>query len=381
MDSGERTLYFYVDESGHTGPNLFDENQPILYYGVLSSKVNLDIVAESKVKSLRKRLEVKRLHAAELGNGRLIEIVKDIDTLKKQYDLRFDIYRVNKADHALISFFDQVFDQGMNPAVPWVAYWTPLRYVLLVNLAILFDKNLLKMAWEARINLNTDEANKALTEICQLLMSKVSIIPDTRSQEIINDALAWAAKNPDEIYYNVKSKKCLLEITPNLIGFQSVMIGIARRLLKNRKSASSIIVDQQSQFNKAQRKLSDFYAKSRDIPFISGPGLPDIDFRGMPEIPITCLSGTDSTGLELVDIYLWIFKRLMDRKELAPELYPLIKGQFHRGHSDEISIDAIKNRWSKFFEELPEPTGEQIKKAREFRRADENRRLNALNSI
>jgi len=30
-------MFFYVDESGHTGTNLFDPNQPVLYYGVLSS--------------------------------------------------------------------------------------------------------------------------------------------------------------------------------------------------------------------------------------------------------------------------------------------------------------------------------------------------------
>ena len=41
-------MYFYVDESGHTGPNLFDAAQPMLYYGVLSSRVNLDVVARRK---------------------------------------------------------------------------------------------------------------------------------------------------------------------------------------------------------------------------------------------------------------------------------------------------------------------------------------------
>lgn len=39
-------MFFYVDESGHTGANLFDEAQPTLFYGVLSSAVHLDYVAE-----------------------------------------------------------------------------------------------------------------------------------------------------------------------------------------------------------------------------------------------------------------------------------------------------------------------------------------------
>lgn len=378
---GDFKLFFYVDESGHTGPNLFDESQPILYYGVLSSKINLDVAAESKVKAIRKKLGVKRLHAAELGNGRLVEIVKDIDALRKRYDLRFDIYRVAKADHALISFFDQVFDQGINPAVPWISYWTPLRYVLLVKLATLFDEKLLKDAWAARINLNTEQANASLAELCLELKKRVVSIPDERSRKVIRDALTWAADNPNEIYYNIKSKKDLLQITPNLIGFQSVMHGIALRLIKNGINASKIVVDQQSQFNKAQKKLSDFYTASKNVPLVNGLGLPDIDFSGMPDIPISCTAGTDSTGLELVDIYLWVFKRFMDDKELAPELFTLIKSQLHRGHIDEISISAISGRWTKWFKDLPEPTDEQMKKGREIMKIDEDRRQQAINNL
>ncbi len=41
-------MHFYVDETGHTGPNLFDSTQPILSYGVLSSPDDLDTVAEPR---------------------------------------------------------------------------------------------------------------------------------------------------------------------------------------------------------------------------------------------------------------------------------------------------------------------------------------------
>lgn len=371
-------MYFYVDESGHTGSNLFDENQPILYYGVLSSKINLDAAAEQRVINIRKKLGVERLHAAELGNRELVKIVKDIESMKKRYSICFDIYQVAKADHALISFFDQVFDQGVNPAVPWLSYWTPLRYVLLLKLASLFDEKLLKEAWAARINIKTDDANKALTSICNTLLTRVSALSDKRSQVVIADALTWASENPNEIYYNVKNKKDLLDITPNIIGFQSVMSGIAHRLLKNKAKASRIVVDQQTQFNKAQIKLSDFYGEHRNTPLVNGPGLPDLDFSGMPETPISCTAGTESVGLELVDIYLWVFKRFMEKKELAPELFLIIKGQLHRGRTDEISINAIASRWSKWFEELPEPTNEELQKGKEMLEFDEIRRINLI---
>lgn len=120
-------MFFYVDESGHTGANLFDEAQPKLYYGLLSSDVNLDYVAEPHLVPLRKKVETDRLHAAQLGNGGLVLIADGLIDLQRRFKLRFDFYRVAKPDHAVICFFDQVFDQGMNPAITWTGYWTPLR--------------------------------------------------------------------------------------------------------------------------------------------------------------------------------------------------------------------------------------------------------------
>ncbi|EIT6978145.1 DUF3800 domain-containing protein, partial [Vibrio vulnificus] len=241
-------MYFYVDESGQTGLELFDKNQPFLYYGVLSSKVNLDELALPCVQKLRKNLGVERLHAAELGNGRLVEIVDDLEALRKKFDIKFDFYRIAKADHAIISFFDQVFDQGVNPTVPWTAYWTPLRYVLLLKLASLFNEDMAKEAWKARITIKNSTAEKLLINVCEAVLARVNILPDARSIEIITDALNWVIKNPEKIQYNADSKKDRLQISPNLIGFQSVMHGIAKRLEKSRSKSRKVVVDRQSQF-------------------------------------------------------------------------------------------------------------------------------------
>ncbi|MEG8964423.1 hypothetical protein VPJ08_19380, partial [Acinetobacter baumannii] len=108
-------MHFYVDETGHTGPNLFDSTQPILSYGVLSSPDDLDTVAEPALAALRKKMGVVRLHAAELGMHRLDNVIDTLLVLQKKHRIRFDIWQVVKRDHAIISFFDQVFDQGMNP--------------------------------------------------------------------------------------------------------------------------------------------------------------------------------------------------------------------------------------------------------------------------
>lgn len=375
-------MYFYVDESGQTGLELFDENQPFLYYGVLSSKVNLDLLTLPSIKKLRKKLGVDRLHAAELGNGKLVDIVDDIEALRKKYDIKFDLCRIAKADHALICFFDQTFDQGVNPAVPWSSYWTPLKYVLLIKTAYLFDEDMLKDAWQARITVKNEVAEELLISVCKRVLERVSILPDARSIQVITDAMNWVINNPSSISYNASSKKDKLQISPNLIGFQSVMHGIAKRLEKSKSHAQKVVVDRQSQFNKAQEWIAQLYQNGRDLeePLEFGIGLPTMDLKHMPAVPIECTPGTESPGLEIVDLYIWVFKRHIENKELATPLYKLIKKQLHKGMYDEVSINALMKRWGQWFSELPEPTGDQLVKARELIALEEKRRAKFITS-
>jgi hypothetical protein len=374
-------MYFYIDESGHTGPNLFDEAQPILYYGVLSSKVNVDALAETRLAAMRKRLGVARLHAAELGNGGLVNIVEGVCSIQKQLSIRFDLYRIAKADHAIICFFDQVFDQGVNPAMTWTGYWTPLRYILLLKVASLFNDELARQAWEARICVDDSRAQAGMQTVCRALRGRLDRLPDARSRQLLADALEWAETHPAEISYNVSNKKMVLDVTPNMVGFQSVMHGIASRIKKDGRQASKIIVDRQSQFNKSQRTLADFYSNSCGIPFVSGPGMPVMDLKHMPRVPIEFSSSTDSAGLELVDIHLWIFKRMIENRDVAPELYSIVKPQLHRGRTDEISLNALASRWTKHLDQIPQLEDmppEQVARGKEILRIDEERRLRAV---
>ena len=369
-------MFFYVDESGHTGSNLFDPDQPLLFYGALSSRLNVDVLAKSLLKRARQKAGVKRLHANELGNSGLSRIAEELIRAQKRFSLRFDFYRVNKKDHAAICFFDQIFDQGMNPAVPWSAYWTPLRYMLLLRVSTLFDEELLRAAWAARITPIDKKAEEILREVCNELLGRISELPDERTQEIVTDALNWAITNTSEIHYNVRKKSDAISVMPNAIGFQHVLIGIALRVRQSGRKDISVVVDRQSQFNKAQARTNDWYGRLSGANQPLGPGLPTLDLRGMPNTKISFSSGFDSAGLELVDVYLWIFKRLFEEKDVTPDLYPLIKKQLPVGHTDEISLSAIVRRWEPVFRsmEATELTEEQLMEGRKLMEADEMKR-------
>ncbi|TGP85619.1 MULTISPECIES: DUF3800 domain-containing protein [unclassified Mesorhizobium] len=347
-------MYCYVDESGNTGLELFDPNQPTLYYGLLSAPANLDIVAEPLLKELRKNLGVKRLHANELGVARLTTVAESLTRFSKKNDLRFSMLKVRKPDHALICFFDQVFDSGLNKAVSWHHYFTPLRYPLLFKVAYLFDEPLAKEAWKARREKNTARAAQMLTKLCNDLLPRVKTLPDARSRELVSGALRWAAANPEEVSYGAGNYDSALQISPNLIGFQQVLQTMAIQSTARKKQVRKITVDRQTEFNGAQGELAEFYRRLRGHKGEMGPGMPTFDYSLMPEVPPTFTPGDASAGLELVDITLWITKRLEDDKPVSPELRELFWKQAKRGLTDEVSLRAIEKRWQHIMD-LPEP--------------------------
>ena len=65
-------MFFFIDESGNTGNNLFDASQPVLRYGTLSSRLNPDASwRKSAHAAMLRKLDVACLHANELGLSRL----------------------------------------------------------------------------------------------------------------------------------------------------------------------------------------------------------------------------------------------------------------------------------------------------------------------
>lgn len=370
--------YFYVDETGHTGPNLFDPAQPILYYGVLSATTNVDVLARDEVLRLRSALGVDRLHATELKAEQFERVGSTLLLLQKRLDLRFDIYEVHKRDHAVIAFFDQVFDCHMNPAVAWHHYWTPMRYFILLNLATLFDEALAKRAWDARIDLNAARAAEVVAEVCKALLDRVGGLKDARTRSVIEQALHWAAEHPAALSYNAGSGAAAKAIMPNVIGFQSVMFRIAGRVRALKPTKVGITVDQQSQFNTAQKSLAEVYARARGNTLTMGPGMPVVDFRGMPDCPITISGGSQSPGLEVTDLCLWAFRRAVNGRDVPEALVPVCKRLSSRTDTDEVSLRALENRWGHYFSQLPEPTGEQLAKARALVELAEQRRQEAL---
>jgi len=56
-------MYVYIDETGNTGRNMFDENQPFFANLAIMYKYNFDKAFENKFIRLALRLSLDDLHA------------------------------------------------------------------------------------------------------------------------------------------------------------------------------------------------------------------------------------------------------------------------------------------------------------------------------
>lgn len=316
-------MYFYIDESGNTGNNLFDNNQPVLSYGVLSSKTNLDLLGKRFHRKMLNELRVDAIHANVLGVDKLTKISHLLFDLQKKMRLDFDYFFINKVDYALTMFFESVFDAGLNPAVKWDAYWTPMRFLLMIKLSSILDEEILKESWSLCIDKNIEKRSKEITTLLEELIKRLAVSGlDSRSKEIIRDAFQYGADNPLKLDFGTPDQKM---ISPNAVCFQFVISAMARRILKSgRKDAFQILVDRQSEFNDAQRQthshaslISEGLSNASDNerkqflfhPYFENLSDEEILRKGTPKKAITISNSEDSVGLQITDTYLWIMNR------------------------------------------------------------------------
>ena len=375
-------MFFHIDESGNTGNNLFDADQPRLSYGLLSSPTNADALCGPIHRKIQKKIGADQIHANVLGVGGLTEIVPELMQIQSKMGFNFDYYFVEKPAYALVSFFEAVFDAGINKAVKWEWYWTPLRFILIYKLTVLFDEELLRRSWRLcttrRIQKNEGEIVALLSE----LRTRASASGlDPRSIEVISDALSYGIENPLALDFGHPDE---LLVSPNAVGFQFVVSAIARRVRKKkRKKAASILVDRQTQFNDAQiethRILGAFSRGFQDSPedqkryYLRHPMFitldpEDIVHKDLPDTGIRISSSVDSIGLQIVDVYLWLANRLIDRSEISHELVALWRTFTRNSLIDGISFEGMKQRFLRFERLLPsfeDLTEEQL----EFSRA------------
>jgi Protein of unknown function (DUF3800) len=375
-------MFFHIDESGNTGNNLFDASQPLLSYGVLSSRTNVDALGDQFHREMLATLGVEVLHASQLGEDRIEKVSTLLHNLHEKMRFEFGFFIIEKQTYALVQLFEAVFDAGLNDAVPWVHYWTPMRFLMIRHLAEIVDADLLRKAWDLSSAKNIEKRYPEVVALLSELRERASTaFRDARIREVFLNALTFGMTFPEKLDFGTPDQKI---ISPNAVGFQFVIGQIAHQLRKkNTTKANAIVMDYQQQFNgaqlrthKHQKLIAEGLRKSKpaeqrfilEHPLYSHLTKREILGREIPDRAPTVSRSGNSIGLQIVDLYLWIIGRAMKGEPLYPETLALARTISRKMTFDGIWMRGMQNRWEQFEQKLPQfekLTEDQLKAAAE----------------
>lgn len=361
-------MFLHIDESGNSGNNLFDRDQQVLSYGVLSSRWDVDAHARDEATAIAGKTGGQGLHANKLGPAGLRGTADFLVELHERFEFCFDYYYIHKRAFAVVTFFNAVFDAGVNPAMKWDWYWTPLRFPLVGVLGGLLDEDLLRESWRLclvprkRLERERERIRALLSTVLEHVQS--GDVPE-RLREILVDALRYGVKNPMKMDFGIYSQKAL---SPNAVGFQFVLTAIAYRQKVHRQRALGITVDRQTQFNGAQLKTYEIQSKMAAalrgngvdrVRYLAHPFLAGVreDTQTLidhfPQEHLKIEESGKSFGLQITDTYLWLLNRYIRSGEIVPGFEPILESVLTGGMIDGISMPAMANRWRAFEGQLP----------------------------
>jgi hypothetical protein len=246
-------MWAYVNETGDTLNNLFDEDQPLFVTAAFITKTNFDLVAKASIAAIAKKVDVQALHANVLGVAKIEQIAPDLLKLLKKTGCRFFISRAEKKYLASCKVIDVYFDQGENKAVPWSAYWLRhLRLLLTFKMAsFVITPEIAAIVWDCVTAKSEFTSKKHFVLGAKAMLDNVQFVPDVRSRQITTDSLEWAIANPEEFSTHMSEKALRYQHSPNFVAFVNLLDGLQNASERWKRPVREIVHDKQAEVEKA----------------------------------------------------------------------------------------------------------------------------------
>ena len=334
-------MYAYIDESGNTGFNLFDPAQPYFLNVAMSSPVDFDEVFRKRVTRIARGAGVEHLHASEMGVQGVEAIARSVIELVEFSQVRFYFGLVNKPDVAAMKFFDAIFDPGENPVAPGHTYaLRNLKFLLLMRFVAILDSQDVELFWKAMMSARSSESEREAVSAIDNVIARVSALPDARSRQLVGDTLLWARNNIGRFSFWTRRKQIRYGHLPNLFTFPALFDSISRAAKDWDCEVDVIIHDQQSQFGNTLREwhaLFEGVEPERIFHFGDTP----IEFADIRGSRFEMGDSKVSSGLQVVDVVLWTFSRIVSSRPLGPNATELYELCFSPENMFFMSFDSI----------------------------------------
>ncbi len=305
-------LVAYTDESGNSGNNLFDENQPNFWTGTLVTQTNLEAIAAPVVAECLRIVDRKELHGNALGLGGINKIAVHLIRLFVETKSRFLFTKIEKTHLAGTKFADALLDSGTNQAMSLVQYGPPAaRLPLALQLIQLLKKADLLKWWQA-FEKNDDAA---FAEMMKRPLDRLERfhrrgIYHDRTAQLLRDALTWGIAHPKRL---LEGGAHPLD-SPNIVALTLIVSMLHGLHERTGARVRTFVHDEQNQF---AQHLKFVHAHSKgfqlDNSNICAP-LPEVKKVLTFGCELQVGKSSDSLGLQLIDTVLWLIKRFLDSK-------------------------------------------------------------------
>jgi hypothetical protein len=369
-------VFAFVDESGNTGENLFDESQPRFITGALITRSDFDLSCRAHIARLTEQLGTDVLHARHLGIGRIEEIALPLLKILKKANARFFISHVEKKYLAITKMVDTLFDSGENFAVPWHTYnIRALRMLMVFKLAALVDEDLARAFWSCLMRKNREKAYHEFVAVCDRLLPRVHELPDERSRQLVSEAVGWARANPETIHLHSSGKVARYGHLPNMVAFTNLLDGLEIQSRLWDRPVRRIKHDRQMQFEKSLDAWHDIFANASPDPYYL-PGGEKHVMRKVFGSEFVMSSASESVGIQTIDIIIWLFRQSTEGNGVPENCFRLMNFVFRRGRHHDFSFEGASQITSELFDKVySKPvTEEMMEKAQELLTVSEERR-------
>ncbi len=372
-------MFAYIDETGNTGSNVFDEAQPDFFAGALITKTEFDLAKGSAIRSLCAKHGFAGLHASVIGLGGIEPIADSILRIVKDADARFFISRVEKRYLVASKIFDTFFDSGENPAAPWVGYnFRLLRLTLCFKVAALVTDEIARRYWAMLMEKNEQKARAMIPEICGSFLARIQIIPDQRSREIVTQALTWSRDHPNGLNIYISGRQAKNGHMPNMVAFANLLDGLEHFSKRWNRRVRKIIHDRQSQFESTLEEWHRMYSTAPYDP-IELPGETFV-FQKVVDSSFEVSSSEDSPGIQVADVALWLFRQMLAGRPLPEKSTKLLRFILKRSWQNDFSFSGVGRSAEELYQRVMNApiSDEALARAADISAEMETQRLQAV---
>lgn len=303
-------MFVYVDETGHSGKNIFDQNE-IFRLGAILCENDCEEVARDLIQVFIDERGVARLHANEWPEEELVSLGhRLIEALDGGGQWRFSVTTIHKPYVSPTKFIDLIFDPRENKGAPGMWYWDEMhRHTLCVTVDTIMNRVVSKKFWESFLKDDVE----GILDVIEYLQGAIDVSNEPEPVKIVfQSALKQARRRPERFTLTATEKRKGYQIhSPNLISFTHLFQEIHEFSSLVGSGPERIIHDKQDEFRSELKRVYQEFGHIVLKDNLDGR-FPEAEMSKSEPADLHVTSSTDSFGLQAVDLLLWVLQRESD---------------------------------------------------------------------